>query len=57
MSKGHGVSFLPAPLNAKRLELLAELLPKGSAVLNLVDQSPLPGAMQIVEDAGVCSGW
>jgi putative tryptophan/tyrosine transport system substrate-binding protein len=35
-----GVSFLGTPLNAKRLELLAELLPKGSAVLNLGD----PGA-------------
>jgi len=32
-----GVSFLGTPLNAKRLELLAELLPKGSAVLNLCD--------------------
>jgi len=32
-----GVSFLGTPLNAKRLELLAELLPKGSAVLNLAD--------------------
>lgn len=47
-----GVSFLPTPLNAKRLELLSELLPRGSAVLNLVDQSPLPGAIQMVEDAG-----
>ena len=32
-----GVSFLGTPLNAKRLELLASLLPKGSAVLNLGD--------------------
>jgi len=32
-----GVSFLGTPLNAKRLELLAELVPKGSAVLNLGD--------------------
>jgi len=32
-----GVNFLGTPLNAKRLELLAELLPKGSAVLNLGD--------------------
>jgi ABC-type uncharacterized transport system substrate-binding protein len=32
-----GVSFLGTPLNAKRLELLAELLLKGSAVLNLGD--------------------
>jgi putative ABC transport system substrate-binding protein len=47
-----GISFLPTPLNTKRLELLAELMPKGSAVLNLVDHTPLPGAMQMVEDAG-----
>jgi putative ABC transport system substrate-binding protein len=32
-----GVSFLGTPLAAKRLELLAELLPKGGAVLNLGD--------------------
>jgi putative tryptophan/tyrosine transport system substrate-binding protein len=32
-----GVNFLGTPLNAKRLELLAEALPKGSAVLNLGD--------------------
>jgi putative ABC transport system substrate-binding protein len=32
-----GVSFLGTPLNAKRLELLAELLPKGSVILNLGD--------------------
>jgi putative tryptophan/tyrosine transport system substrate-binding protein len=32
-----GVSFLGTPLNAKRLELLAELLPKGNAILNLAD--------------------
>lgn len=32
-----GVSFLGLPLNAKRLELLAELLPKGSLVMNLGD--------------------
>jgi putative ABC transport system substrate-binding protein len=38
-----GVSFLGTPLNAKRLELLAELLPKGSAVLNLGD----PGAHRV----------
>ena len=49
-----GVSFLPRPLNAKRLELLAELLPKGSAVLNLADSLPLSGptSMQMIEDAG-----
>lgn len=46
-----GVSFLPAPLNAKRLELLAAVLPKGSAVLNLRD----PGSVvstESVEAAG-----
>jgi putative ABC transport system substrate-binding protein len=32
-----GVSFLGTPLNAKRLELLAEWLPKGAAVMNLGD--------------------
>ena len=47
-----GVSFLPFPLNAKRLELLAQTLPKGSAVLNLADLHALPEAMKIVEDAG-----
>lgn len=47
-----GVSFLPTLLNVKRLELLAELLPKGSAVLNLADLRPLSGTMQSVEAAG-----
>lgn len=47
-----GVSFLPTLLNVKRLELLAELLPKSSAVLILADPRPLPGAMQSVEAAG-----
>ena len=47
-----GISFLPLPLNAKRLELLAQTLPKGSAVLNLAGLKPLPEAMQMVEDAG-----
>jgi putative ABC transport system substrate-binding protein len=51
-SRVTGISFLPMPLNAKRLELLAEVLPKGSAVLNLADLRPIPGAMQIVDDAG-----
>lgn len=32
-----GVNFQGTPLNAKRLELLAELLPRGSRVLNLGD--------------------
>lgn len=46
-----GVSFLPAPLNAKRLELLAAVLPKGSAVLNLADPNSVV-TMQPVEAAG-----
>jgi putative ABC transport system substrate-binding protein len=46
-----GVSFLPAPLNAKRLELLAAVLPRGSAVLNLGDPGSVVG-MQSVEAAG-----
>ena len=51
-SRVTGISFLPTPLNVKRLELLAELLPKRSGVLNLADLRPIPGAMQVVEDAG-----
>jgi putative tryptophan/tyrosine transport system substrate-binding protein len=47
-----GVSFLPTPLNAKRLELLAGLLPKGSAVLDLGDPLARDGDMQVVDDAG-----
>jgi putative tryptophan/tyrosine transport system substrate-binding protein len=43
-----GVSFLGTPLNAKRLELLAELLPRGSAVLNLGDPA---GRSQVLVDA------
>jgi putative tryptophan/tyrosine transport system substrate-binding protein len=46
-----GISFLPGPLNAKRLELLAGVLPKGSAVLNLADPNSVVG-MQSVEAAG-----
>lgn len=34
-----GVSFLGSTLNGKRLELLAELLPKGASVMNLGDAS------------------
>ena len=47
-----GVAILGSPLNAKRLELLAELLPKGSAVLNLAEPSARDGPMQLVEVAG-----
>jgi putative tryptophan/tyrosine transport system substrate-binding protein len=50
-----GISFLPAPLNAKRLELLAAVLPKGSAVLNLGDPNSVVG-MQSVEAAGSSLG-
>jgi putative ABC transport system substrate-binding protein len=32
-----GISFLGTPLNTKRLELLAEVLPEGGTVLNLAD--------------------
>lgn len=46
-----GLSFLPVALNAKRLELLAELLPRGSVVLNLVDPTPLLAAAQEIERA------
>lgn len=46
-----GVSFLPAPLNAKRLELLTAVLPQGSAVLNLGDPNSVVG-MESVEAAG-----
>jgi putative tryptophan/tyrosine transport system substrate-binding protein len=47
-----GISFLPTPLNTKRLELLAELLPRASAVLNLADPLARNGPMQAVEAAG-----
>ena len=47
-----GISFLRTELNAKRLELLAQVLPKGSAVLNLADPLARSGDMQVVEDAG-----
>lgn len=46
-----GVSLLLGPLNAKRLELLASLLPKGSAVINLGDPHSVVG-MAPVEAAG-----
>lgn len=50
-----GVSLLLGPLNAKRLELLAMLLPKGSAVLNLGDPSSVVGVAP-VEAAGRALG-
>ena len=50
-----GVSFLPAPLNAKRLELLASVLPKGGAVLNLGDPNSAVST-ESVEAAGRALG-
>ena len=47
-----GISILSWPLNAKRLELLAELLPKGSAVLNLGEPFARDDPMPSVEAAG-----
>jgi putative ABC transport system substrate-binding protein len=47
-----GISFLPFQLNAKRLDLLALALPRGSAVLNLAELQARPEAMRLVEDAG-----
>ena len=46
-----GISFLATPLNEKRLELLAELLPKGSAVLHLAEPHPDSSRMVSVETA------
>jgi putative ABC transport system substrate-binding protein len=46
-----GISLLLGPLNAKRLELLASVLPKGSAVLNLGDPNSIV-ALASVEAAG-----
>ena len=51
-----GISFLPFPLNAKRLELLSQTLPRGSAVLNLAELQARPEAMRLVEDAGHALG-
>ncbi len=51
-----GISFLPFPLNAKRLELLALTLPRGSAVLNLAELQALPEAILMVEEAGHALG-
>ena len=46
-----GVSFLNTTLNAKRLELLSELLPKGSAVLNLGG----PGTLSLTRVDGIAA--
>ena len=40
-----GVSFLGTPLNAKRLELLSELLPKGRVFMNLGDPATATAAL------------
>ncbi len=47
-----GISFLSSSLDAKRLQLLAELLPKGSAVLNISDPSARTGAERSIQAAG-----
>jgi putative tryptophan/tyrosine transport system substrate-binding protein len=47
-----GVSFQAASLDPKRLELLAALIPKGSAVLNLTDSSARAGSHVALGDAG-----
>jgi putative tryptophan/tyrosine transport system substrate-binding protein len=46
-----GVSVLNTTLNAKRLQLLSELLPKGSAVLNL----GFPGAVSLTRVDGIAA--
>lgn len=51
-----GVSFQSATLDAKRLELLAALLPKGSTVLNLSDSSARAGSHTALGNAGRALG-
>lgn len=51
-----GVSFQSASLDPKRLELLATLLPKGSAVLNLTDSSARAGSHVALGEAGRALG-
>ena len=51
-----GVSFLSSGLDGKRLEFLAQLLPKGSAVLNLADLSARAGSQQPLDAAGHALG-
>ena len=51
-----GVSFLSASLDAKRLEFLAPLLPRGSAVLNLEDSSARASSQTALGDTGRALG-
>ncbi len=51
-----GVSFLSVNLDAKRLELLGALLPKGSVVLNLTDSSARAGSQAALGDVGRALG-
>lgn len=51
-----GVSFHSAALDAKRLELLATLVPKGRAVLNLTDSSARAGSQTALGDTGRALG-
>lgn len=51
-----GVSFHSAALDAKRLELLATLVPKGKAILNLTDSSARTGSQTALADTGRALG-
>jgi putative ABC transport system substrate-binding protein len=51
-----GVSFQAVSLDPKRLELLAALLPKGSAVLNLTDSSARAGSHVTLGETGRALG-
>jgi putative ABC transport system substrate-binding protein len=51
-----GVSFHSATLDAKRLELLAALLPKGKAILNLTDSSARAGSHTALGETGRALG-
>ena len=51
-----GVNFQAASLDPKRLELLAALLPKGAAVLNLTDSSARAGSHIALGETGRALG-
>jgi putative ABC transport system substrate-binding protein len=51
-----GVSFIATSLDAKRLDLLAELLPRGAAVMNLADASARTGAAEALEETARARG-